>query len=107
MSSLLLSQRFGSALVNSGQLHLKQKQFAKDFQPIDKDCTCSTCHQYTRAYLNSIVNESVSCTLISVHNIAFQVSSDQADFFFFWLSVTLFKIDTSLISGLQIIINNH
>ena len=70
----LLQQRFGSALVSTGQLTLKQKQYAKDFQPIDKDCPCSTCKEYTRAYLYSIINETVSCTLISIHNIQYQVS---------------------------------
>lgn len=67
-------QRFGCALVNTGQLNLKQKQFETDLNPIDKDCTCSTCKTYTRAYLHCIVTaETVACHLISVHNIAFQV----------------------------------
>ncbi|XP_023205042.1 queuine tRNA-ribosyltransferase catalytic subunit 1 [Xiphophorus maculatus] len=35
--------RFGSALVPWGSLQVKQKQYAKDFQPIDPDCQCPTC----------------------------------------------------------------
>ncbi|XP_030021491.1 queuine tRNA-ribosyltransferase catalytic subunit [Manduca sexta] len=66
--------RFGCALVNTGQLNLKQKQYETDLNPIDKDCTCQTCKNYTRAYLHCIVTvESVACHLISVHNIAFQM----------------------------------
>ncbi|CAG4968250.1 unnamed protein product [Colias eurytheme] len=66
--------RFGCALVNKGQLNLKQKQYETDLNPIDKDCTCSTCKTYTRAYLHCIVSvETVACHLISVHNIAFQM----------------------------------
>lgn len=42
--------------------------------PIDSDCNCSTCKTYTRAYLHHIVtHEAVSCTLLSIHNIAFQL----------------------------------
>ncbi|XP_021921474.1 queuine tRNA-ribosyltransferase catalytic subunit isoform X3 [Zootermopsis nevadensis] len=38
--------RFGCALTCSGQLNLKQKKYAKDFQPIDEGCDCSTCERY-------------------------------------------------------------
>ncbi|PSN33026.1 Queuine tRNA-ribosyltransferase catalytic subunit [Blattella germanica] len=66
--------RFGCALVLNGQLNLKQKIYEKDFNPIDKDCVCSTCQNYTRAYLHSIVTvETVACHLLTVHNIAFQL----------------------------------
>ncbi|XP_053604740.1 queuine tRNA-ribosyltransferase catalytic subunit isoform X1 [Plodia interpunctella] len=66
--------RFGCALINKGQLNLKQKQYEIDLRPIDKDCSCTTCQNYTRAYLHSIVTaETVACHLISVHNIAFQM----------------------------------
>ncbi|XP_068620986.1 queuine tRNA-ribosyltransferase catalytic subunit isoform X2 [Battus philenor] len=66
--------RFGCALINKGQLNLKHKQYETDPNPIDKDCTCSTCKNYTRAYLHCIVSvETVACHLISVHNIAFQM----------------------------------
>lgn len=66
--------RFGSALVMQGQLNLKQKKYALDMRPIDEDCDCSTCKLYTRSYLHHIVTfESVSCSLLSIHNIAFQL----------------------------------
>jgi queuine/archaeosine tRNA-ribosyltransferase len=67
-------QRFGSALVSTGQLSLKSKIFAKDFRPIDDQCPCSTCKNHTRAYLHTIVqNETVSCHLLTIHNVAYQV----------------------------------
>lgn len=66
--------RFGCALVETGQLNLKNRVFAKDFQPIDSKCQCSTCKRYTRAYLHSIATvEPVSCNLITVHNVAYQM----------------------------------
>ncbi|KAL8622500.1 Queuine tRNA-ribosyltransferase catalytic subunit 1 [Nucella lapillus] len=66
--------RFGCALVSTGQLQLKNKSFATDFRPIDSDCKCSTCAKYTRAYLHTVVtNETVACSLLTVHNIAYQL----------------------------------
>jgi len=64
--------RFGCALVDNGQLNLRQKEFAQDFSPIDENCDCSTCKNYTRAYLNTIVTkETVACHLLSIHNISY------------------------------------
>lgn len=39
-------QRFGSALVPWGSLQLKNKQYAKDFRPIDENCACPTCQRF-------------------------------------------------------------
>lgn len=66
--------RFGCALVQTGQLNLKQAQYKKDLIPIDESCECSTCKTYTRAYLHQIATiETVSCHLLTVHNLAFQM----------------------------------
>ncbi|GAB0096085.1 Queuine tRNA-ribosyltransferase catalytic subunit [Sergentomyia squamirostris] len=66
--------RFGCALVRSGQLNLKQKAFAIDHRPIDETCSCTTCKSYTRSYLHHIVTvEPVACTILTVHNIAYQL----------------------------------
>lgn len=66
--------RFGCALLHSGQINLKNKKYEKDFRPIDENCSCSTCQTYTRAYLHHIVTfESVSSSLISIHNVAYQL----------------------------------
>lgn len=66
--------RFGHALVDSGSLSLKQKQFATDYAPIDKDCTCITCARYSRSFLHSaLTQETGACHLISIHNISYQM----------------------------------
>ncbi|KAK5645694.1 hypothetical protein RI129_004158 [Pyrocoelia pectoralis] len=66
--------RFGCALVMKGQLNLKQKVYKTDLNPIDKDCDCSTCKTYTRAYLHHIATiHTISCHLLTVHNVAFQL----------------------------------
>ncbi|KAK3087123.1 hypothetical protein FSP39_002020 [Pinctada imbricata] len=66
--------RFGSALTPTGLLNLSKKTFSKDYQPIDKDCKCSTCASYTRAYIHMVVNETVGCSLLTVHNVAYQLN---------------------------------
>ncbi|XP_043469195.1 queuine tRNA-ribosyltransferase catalytic subunit [Leptopilina heterotoma] len=67
--------RFGCALVRHGQLNLKQEQYKYDKRPIDEKCNCSTCKEYTRAYLYQIATvETVACHLLTVHNIAFQLN---------------------------------
>jgi len=67
-------QRFGCALVRTGQLNLKHAQYKKDARPIDESCECNTCKTHTRAYLHQIATvETVSCHLLTVHNIAFQM----------------------------------
>lgn len=58
----------------TGQLNLKHKKYKNDFEPIDKNCNCSTCETYTRAYLHGIVTvHTVSCHLLTIHNVAFQL----------------------------------
>lgn len=66
--------RFGCALVRSGQLNLKQAKYALDRRPVAEDCGCTTCQHYTRSYLHHIVTaEPVACSLLSIHNVYFQV----------------------------------
>ncbi|KAJ2400956.1 Queuine tRNA-ribosyltransferase catalytic subunit 1 [Coemansia sp. RSA 2559] len=66
--------RFGNALVRTGSLSLRQGKYKADFTPIDKDCDCSTCKNFTRAYLHtSVTKETTGCHLVTVHNIAFQM----------------------------------
>ena len=46
---------------------------AGDVRPIDPDCECSTCRNYSRAALHSALNLKLaaSATLVSVHNVAY------------------------------------
>jgi hypothetical protein len=67
-------QRFGCALIHTGQLNLKQNQYSKDKRPIDETCICTTCKTYNRSYIHQIVTvETAACHILTVHNIAFQM----------------------------------
>eukprot|EP00906_Rhabdomonas_costata_P010432 RCo014639 len=62
--------RFGSALVSTGQIHLKSRAFRADFGPLDPECGCFVCRTYTRAMLHSIcTREPLSAVLLTYHNL--------------------------------------
>lgn len=56
-------------------MNLGNEQYLTDLQPIDKDCTCSTCKQHTRAYLRHLfkTNEILGMRLATIHNVRFYV----------------------------------
>jgi len=67
--------RFGTALVPTGSIHLKSAEFATDFRPIDADCNCMVCKNYTRAYLHTVAGrEQIGAQLLTYHNIAYQMN---------------------------------
>ncbi|XP_061439589.1 queuine tRNA-ribosyltransferase catalytic subunit 1 isoform X2 [Rhineura floridana] len=73
--------RFGSALVPCGSLQLKNKQYAKDFRPIDENCDCPTCQRYSRAFLNALFrSDTTAMHHVTIHNIAYQVGPSSAPF---------------------------
>ena len=47
--------RFGNAFTDNGTINLKKSNFKFDYEPIDSQCDCETCLNYTKSYLNSIV----------------------------------------------------
>lgn len=65
--------RFGTALVPSGLLKIRNATMATDSRPIQEDCSCHTCRNYSRAYLHllSPKDGSVGAQLLTLHNIAY------------------------------------
>ncbi len=59
-----------------GRFNLSNSAFRKDFSPIDSECKCYTCTNYTRAYLNHLfkAKEMVASTLATIHNLHFIVN---------------------------------
>lgn len=68
--------RNGALFTYSGRINIKNKGFRDDLSPIDKDCSCYTCQNYSRAYLNHLFNagEILGLTLASIHNEHFVIS---------------------------------
>ncbi len=60
---------------SEGRLALKNARFTEEFYPLDPDCVCYTCKNYTRAYLHHMVrsNEMSGAALLSMHNITYLI----------------------------------
>lgn len=65
--------RNGSYFTHDGMLSIKQERFVHDFGPIDKECNCKVCKNYSRSYLRHIFKsqEILSSMLASYHNLYF------------------------------------
>ena len=67
--------RHGLAFTNNGNLRILASRHKNLFAPIDANCTCFTCKNYTLAYLHHLTkaNEMTAGTLLTIHNIHFMV----------------------------------
>ncbi len=65
--------RNGTAMTSVGQIAIKQARYMRDFSPLDENCTCYTCQNYTKAYLRHLYreNEILSARLFTIHNLHF------------------------------------
>ncbi len=65
--------RNGTLFTQSGTIRIKNSRYADDMRPIDPDCGCYTCRNYTRAYLRHLLlaKELLVYRLTSIHNIYF------------------------------------
>ena len=71
--------RNGSALTSHGKVNIKNAKFERDFTPLDHECDCYVCRNYSRAYLRHLfkANEILSSMLLSYHNLHFLVHTMQ------------------------------
>ena len=60
----------------TGRFNVSNGSYRRDYSPIDKDCTCYTCTNYSRAYLNHLfrAKEILGPTLATIHNLHFIVT---------------------------------
>ena len=67
--------RHGTAMTTKGRLIIRNKQFERDFTPLDSACDCYTCKNYSKAYLRHLLkaNEILGYRLLSIHNVRFLV----------------------------------
>lgn len=66
--------RFGTALVPEGVLRLDLKEMQDDHRPIDPECDCMVCKNYTRSYLHRLAKkESLGAVLLSYHNVHYMM----------------------------------
>ncbi len=67
--------RNGTAFTRDGRLNVKRANLARDGRPLDPDCQCECCRNYTRAYLRHlfVADELLGLRLLSLHNLAFLI----------------------------------
>jgi len=67
--------RHGLLFTFQGNVKILHGSNKEDFSPIDKNCNCFTCQNYTRAYLHHLykAKEVTAHTLASIHNLHFMV----------------------------------
>ena len=65
--------RNGTAMTSHGKVVVRNGKYKEDFTPLDDECDCYCCKNYTKAYLRHLVNvnEMLAGTLLSIHNITF------------------------------------
>jgi queuine tRNA-ribosyltransferase len=65
--------RHHTAITSNGNLNLLNAKFKTDFAPLDENCTCLTCREYSRAYLHHLSksHEISGARLLTWHNLHF------------------------------------
>ncbi len=65
--------RNGTAFTTNGKAVVRNAAYTRDFTPLDENCNCYCCQNYTKAYLRHLINvdEMLGAMLLSLHNITF------------------------------------
>ena len=65
--------RNGTALTSNGKVVVRNGAYREDFTPLDPECDCYCCKNYTKAYLRHMINvgEMMGGMLLSLHNITY------------------------------------
>ena len=68
--------RNGTAFTVAGTLNLKNAEFALDKRPIEENCACPACRDFTRGYIRHLIKaeEILGLRLITLHNLHFYVN---------------------------------
>ena len=67
--------RHGTLMTSTGRVNIKNEKYKEDFTPLDPNCDCYCCKNYTRAYLRHlyVCDETFGKRLLSIHNIRFLI----------------------------------
>lgn len=68
--------RSATLFTRRGKIRLTNKNYKRDFFPVDPSCSCYTCGNFTRAYLHHLFvsNEVLSAVLSAIHNVHFYLN---------------------------------
>ncbi|MFD1395246.1 tRNA guanosine(34) transglycosylase Tgt [Kroppenstedtia eburnea] len=65
--------RNGTTMTSRGRVVVRNAKYARDFSPLDPECDCYTCRNYSRAYLRHLIKaeETFGLRLTTYHNLHF------------------------------------
>ena len=65
--------RNGTVMSKMGKIVIRNSKYARDFRPLDSECNCYTCRNYSRAYIRHLLkaDEILGLRLTSIHNLHF------------------------------------
>ncbi len=68
--------RHGLATTSRGRVNIKNARYERDWEPLDPECDCYTCRNYSKAYLRHLFKsgEMLSSMLLSNHNLHFLIN---------------------------------
>jgi queuine tRNA-ribosyltransferase len=68
--------RNGTCMTSTGKVVVRNAAYARDFKPIDVNCGCYTCKNYSRAYIRHLIksNEILGLRLTTIHNLHFLIN---------------------------------
>jgi queuine tRNA-ribosyltransferase len=68
--------RNGTAFTSDGRLNVRRAELRADPAPLDRNCRCSTCARFSRAYIRHlfVADEVLGLRLLSLHNVHFLVA---------------------------------
>ena len=67
--------RHGALMTSKGRVNIRDAKYEYDFSPLDEECDCYTCKNYTKAYLRHlyVADETFGKRLLSLHNVRFLI----------------------------------
>jgi len=68
--------RNGTAFTSHGKIVVRNASYKEDFTPLDPNCNCYVCQNFTKAYLRHLVNcdEILGIRMITLHNITYLIN---------------------------------
>lgn len=65
--------RHGAVMTSMGRININNEKYKYDYTPLDPNCDCYTCKNYTKSYIRHLhkCDEIFGKTLLSIHNVNF------------------------------------
>ncbi len=67
--------RNGTLMTSQGRMVVRNAKYTNDFSPLDPECSCYACRNYSRAYIRHLIkaDEMFGLRLTTIHNLHFLV----------------------------------